>query len=100
MQWRMPQMCADCPFAPSGPGLRLRRSLGKGRWTEIIQCLKRDKHFICHKTSNETGNATNLICAGSIEYSEDHNIPPSQLQRIMERIDYMNSKKGGQNARG
>ncbi len=87
MTWRMAKQCEDCPFAASGPGLRLRKSLQSGRWREILNLLRADKHFLCHKTTDETGNGTNLVCAGSIEWSEKHRVPPSQFQRIMERLE-------------
>lgn len=85
-QWRMPQQCADCPFSESGAGLHLRRSLGAGRWRSILADLRRDKHFTCHKTSDETGDGSNLVCAGAIEWQEAHGYS-SQYQRIAERLE-------------
>lgn len=85
MKWRMDAKCADCPFAESGPGRHLRRTLKPARWREILAALRRDQHFICHKTSHETGNGTNLICAGAIEWQEARGLS-SQLQRVCERI--------------
>jgi hypothetical protein len=86
-RWRTKKPCEDCPFNRSGPGLRLRKSLGPSRWREITtQMLQGQKHFICHKTSDETGNGSNLICAGSINFQEKHNTS-SNLQRVMERIE-------------
>jgi hypothetical protein len=84
--YRVQKKCADCPFASSGPGLVLRKSLRPGRWREILTGLLRQEHFVCHKTSDETGNGTNLICAGSIEWQEKRGIS-SQWLRIAERLD-------------
>lgn len=93
MTWRTAKMCEDCPFADSGPGLRLRKSLRRGRWAEIIESLHNDAHFLCHKTTHATGNGSELICAGSIEYAIENDIPQSQLERIMERIDFIYARK-------
>lgn len=86
--WRMQAMCDNCPFADSGPGLHLRRSLAPGRWREITSGLRRDLSFNCHKTTPETGDGSNLMCAGSIEWMEKRSLS-TNLQRVMERIDYI-----------
>jgi hypothetical protein len=85
MAWRMVKMCDNCPFALSGAGLHLRQSLRRGRWQEIITFLRNDGHFTCHKTSDETGDGSNLMCAGAITWQEEHGLV-GNLQRIMERI--------------
>lgn len=87
MNWRMKSKCADCPFHSKGPGLRLRRSLTAGRWSGILQHLRRDSHFTCHKTTGETGDGSELMCAGAIEWQEKRGLS-SQLQRVMERLDF------------
>lgn len=84
--WRTLVPCADCPFNPTGPGARLRRSLGRARMAEIKRALLSDRHFTCHKTTVETGNGTNLMCAGAIAFQESRGAP-SNLQRIFERLD-------------
>jgi hypothetical protein len=78
--------CSDCPFASSGPGLHLRKSLARGRWREILLSLRMDGHFHCHKTTHETGDGSELLCAGSLEWQEKHIGQPGQLARVMERI--------------
>lgn len=84
MNWRMPAPCETCPFNSDGPGLFLRMTLR--RWPAILRGLRSDQHFICHKTSDETGNGTNLICAGALEWQHKRGLS-SNLERIMERID-------------
>jgi len=91
MQWKLESMCDNCPFATSGEGRHLRRSLGKGRWKEILDSLHHSC-FPCHKTSTETGNGRNIVCAGSYEYQVKHNLWP-QYRQIMERLCEM--KKNG-----
>lgn len=87
-KWKMEKPCADCPFNRSGPGLHLRRTLARGRWAEILRALRSDGHFMCHKTTTETGNGTNLLCAGSIAWQDARRLP-SQYRRICERLEYM-----------
>jgi len=92
--WRMKELCADCPFAVNGPGRQLRASLGLSRWAEILFALKRDGHFTCHKTSDETGDGSNLLCAGAIQWQEKRNLS-SQLVRIGERLEYFAAHRKG-----
>lgn len=84
-RWRMESPCENCPFNSSGPGLHLRKTLRPGRWRQILKDLRSGKHFTCHKTADRTGNGTNLICAGSIEWEQKHGLC-SQLRQIMERF--------------
>jgi hypothetical protein len=86
VKWRMDEPCVDCPFNDSGPGLHLRNSLRRARWRGILYDLRHDKGFHCHKTTEETGNGTNLLCAGAIEWQNKRGLS-SNLQRVMERID-------------
>ena len=48
-------MCANCPFAPTGPGADLRRSLRPGRMAEIQQAVWIGATFYCHKTTTDDG---------------------------------------------
>lgn len=82
--WRMDKMCDNCPFAKKGPGAELRKSLGRKRMNEIRKSLEHSC-FTCHKTSSETGNGTDLICAGALQYQEERNLRP-QYKQIMERL--------------
>jgi hypothetical protein len=86
-RWRMAKPCTNCPFNASGPGLRLRKSLRPGRWREITDGLRRgQEHFTCHKTGPDTGNDTNLVCAGSIAYQARLGVT-SNLFRVMSRVE-------------
>ena len=90
MQWKLESMCDDCPFATSGKGLYLRKSLGKGRWKEILDSLHHSC-FPCHKTSTETGNGKNIVCAGAYAYQVKHDLWP-QYRQVMERITEMKKR--------
>lgn len=85
--WKMAAPCADCPFSASKAGKHLRRTLGRARVREIETALRSDQHFVCHKTSDETGNGTNLICAGALAWQEERGLS-SNLQRVMERLEW------------
>lgn len=91
-EWRMPEKCANCPFAESGDGLRLRKALAKGRWQSIIAGLMRGEYFMCHKTTTETGNGTKLLCAGAIEFQEENGCT-SNYQRVCENLEYFAKRR-------
>lgn len=86
MTWRMPSPCIECPFNTKGPGAHLRKTLRAGRWRGILSALRRGDHFTCHKTANETGDGTNLMCAGAIKWQNNRGLS-SNLQRVCERLD-------------
>lgn len=85
--WRMPVQCADCPFSSKGAGLHLRKSLRPERWASILRELRDGSTFMCHKTTPETGDGSNKLCAGALEYQEEQGVS-SQYQRVCERLDY------------
>jgi hypothetical protein len=66
----MPKKCTHCPFHTSGPGLALRRALRPKRWKAILSALSEGKFFPCHKTTTATGDGSNKVCRGSIEFQE------------------------------
>ena len=85
MKWRMLKPCADCPFNRTGPGARLARSLRPGRMQGIKEDLLNGAIFNCHKTTDETGNGTNLFCAGALRFQNRHGVV-SQHQQVCERL--------------
>ncbi len=92
MNWRMKEPCSNCPFNKSGEGLKLRRSLRPGRWAEITRGLLGGGHFHCHKTTKETGEGSELMCAGAIRFQERRGVS-SQMVRWMERLDWLSKSK-------
>lgn len=90
--WRVTKPCADCPFSTSAAGTHLRKSLGRGRMAEIQKSLRSNEHFLCHKTTDETGNGSNLVCAGSIEWQEKQGVSANYV-RICERLDWMHANR-------
>lgn len=67
-KWKVEAMCDNCPFATEGQGLVLQQSLGQRRWDGILTGLLKGDKFPCHKTTKETGNGTDLYCAGALEF--------------------------------
>jgi len=47
---------------------------------------------MCHKTTRETGNGTNLVCAGAMRWQHKRDLL-SNLERVMERVDAIWSRK-------
>jgi hypothetical protein len=90
--WRMAKPCADCPFSKSEGGIRQAKALRPGRLASIKRELLRGAAFTCHKTTHETGNGTNLMCAGAIDYQNSRGAS-SNLQRVMESLDYFAEKR-------
>ena len=98
MKWRVKTMCDNCPFATSGPGFHLRKSLGRGRWAGILHHLMADGHFHCHKTvlyddEGEGLPGSGKICAGSLEWQIKNLGYVGNLARIMERVDCISASK-------
>lgn len=95
MAWRTKRKCNNCPFTTKGAGLKLRKSLCPGRWIEVLNSLRNDGNFPCHKTTefDEEGEAvsgTGLQCAGALEWQRKNIGHVGQLARIMERVEGRN----------
>lgn len=99
MIWRVKKKCENCPFQTSGPGLHLRKSLGRGRWSGILHSLMADGFFPCHKTvqyDDETGEAkrgSGKACAGALEWQTKNLGHVGQFARIMERAEWLLAQK-------
>ncbi len=90
--WKMERPCADCPFSDSEKGTHLRRSLAKGRMASIKRGLLRGEHFMCHKTTPETGKGSNLVCAGALAFQDEHGVS-SNYVRVCERLAWFNEQR-------
>jgi len=87
MKWRTEKPCADCPFSDSKTGQHLAASLQPGRMDEIQEALESDLHFMCHKTTHKTGNGTNLVCVGALEWQKERGLS-SNYQRVCESLEW------------
>lgn len=86
MKWKQDTKCADCPFRTSGPGYALYRTIRRTVWRTVLRNLRTGGHFYCHRTTRDTGDGTNLICAGAHEWQLRHIGQPSDLAQVMERL--------------
>lgn len=93
-RWRMDTACDNCPFTNSPGGSHLRKTLRPARWKQITIDLKRGAHFYCHKTTKQTGDGSNLVCAGSIEWQTKRGIV-SQYVQVAERLEQFAREKNG-----
>lgn len=99
VSWRMPTMCDSCPFAKSGKGRALAKTLRPGRLAEIKRGLRGGERFLCHKTTDETGDGSKLVCAGALEYQEKQGVS-SNYQRVMERLEGFESHRDRESGAG
>ena len=77
--------CANCPFAPDGPGANLRRTLRPGRMREIQRAVLMGAPFWCHKTTDDEawdedgdrylGNGRERECGGAAEFRRTGRMP-------------------------
>ena len=77
--WRVAHLCESCPFARRGKGLRLARSLRRGRMAEIKRGLLAGEVFPCHQTveyddDGEPVLGTGLVCAGALAFQGTHGV--------------------------
>jgi hypothetical protein len=84
--------CENCPFNETGPGRRLRDILAPGRFDSIKADLDNRKTFNCHKTTKETGDGTEKVCAGALAYQRKNHCVPDSVQ-VVERIIAMKEGK-------
>lgn len=87
-QWRMPKPCSDCPFSDSEGGKHMAKSLRPGRIRDIKKGLLEGDYFLCHKTTDETGDGSKLLCAGATDWQNAQGID-SNYQRVCERLEYI-----------
>jgi hypothetical protein len=59
--------------------------MGGKRWLGIYSALLRGDHFLCHKTTPDCGDGSNLVCAGSLEWQHRRKITPG-IEQIFFRI--------------
>lgn len=90
--WKVESPCVDCPFNEDGAGLHLRKTLRRGRWQSILKALRTDQHFMCHKTTPETGNGRNLVCAGALAWQDDRGLS-SNYVRVCQNRDYFAQRR-------
>jgi hypothetical protein len=81
MRFNMTKPCKDCPFRV---GSSTNMTLAEGRIEEIVDDLRRDMSFTCHKTL-DMPNMEQEHCAGALIFLEKED-NPNQIMRFAERI--------------
>jgi len=95
MTWRMPSPCVDCPFNETGPGRHLRDTLRPARWRSIKRDVGSGRaHFLCHKTTDETGDGSKLYCAGALDYQDKLGVSDN-YRRVCETLEGLASRRKG-----
>lgn len=88
MKFDLKQPCKDCPFVP---GSSTNLSLDEGRLTGIVQDIRKDMTFTCHKTL-DLPSQTQQHCGGALIFLEKED-NPNQMMRIAERIGLYDRRK-------
>jgi hypothetical protein len=86
MNFDLKTPCIDCPFIK---GSRTNVTLAEGRIEEIVDDLRKDKSFTCHKTLEKPKEQH---CAGALIFLEKEN-RPNQMMRIAERLGMYDRRK-------
>lgn len=80
MKFDMKTPCKDCPFLV---GSSTNRTLREGRLEEIVEAIRSDGTFQCHKTIDE--DIDDQHCAGALVFIEREGTPNNML-RIAHRL--------------
>lgn len=78
MKFDMKTPCKDCPFLV---GSSTNRTLREGRLGEIVEAIRSDGTFQCHKTINE--HIDDQHCGGALVYMEKNRIDNNMLRIAM-----------------
>lgn len=81
MKFDLKTPCKDCPFIK---GSSTNKSLNPGRIDSIVEELRSDLAFTCHKTL-DMPRSTQQHCGGALIFLEREE-RPNQLMRIAERV--------------
>lgn len=88
MKFDLKKPCKDCPFIN---GSSTNVTLAEGRLKGIVEDIRNDMSFICHKTINKQCREQQH-CACAMIFLEREN-RPNQMMRIAERIGCYDHKK-------
>lgn len=88
MKFELKKPCKDCPFIK---GSRTNVTLPESRKEEIINAIRDDMTFTCHKTL-DLPKQDQQHCGGAMIFLEREN-RPNQMMRIAERIGWYDRTK-------
>lgn len=89
MKFDMKKPCKDCPFVV---GSATNETLAEGRIESIVDDLRNDMSFTCHKTLYTEKKVEEQHCGGALIFLEREN-RPNQIMRMAERIGLYNHKE-------
>lgn len=81
MKLELKQPCKDCPFIK---GSSTNTTLREGRIDGIVEDIRNDLSFTCHKTLDKA-DQDQQHCAGALIFLEKED-NPNQLMRVAERL--------------
>lgn len=85
MKFNLKEPCKDYPFVL---GSNTNTTLAKGRLEGIIEDIRNDLSFTCHKTL-DLPSRSQQHCAGAMIFLEKEE-RPNQIMRIAERVGLYN----------
>lgn len=88
MKFDLKQPCKDCPFIK---GSSTNGTLADGRIESIIDDIRKDASFTCHKTLEQPKHEQQH-CAGAVIFLEKEG-RANQMMRIAERLGFYDHKK-------
>ncbi len=88
MKFDLKTPCKDCPFIK---GSSTNTTLAEGRLEEIVEGIRADMSFTCHKTLHMP-SSDQQHCAGAMIFLEKED-RPNQMMRIAERIGMYDRRK-------
>lgn len=88
MKFDLKKPCKDCPFIK---GSSTNRSLVEGRLEGIVNDIRSDMSFTCHKTLG-LPKSDQQHCAGAMVFLERED-RPNQMMRIAERLNLYDRHK-------
>jgi hypothetical protein len=88
MRFDLKTPCKDCPFIK---GSSTNTTLAEGRLEGIVDDIRNDMTFACHKTL-EKPKSEQQHCGGALIFLEKEN-RPNQMMRIAERFGKYDYKK-------
>lgn len=93
MRFNMKKPCKECPFIR---GSATNTTLAPGRLDGIIDDIRSDMTFTCHKSLDKP-QTDQEHCAGALVFLEREN-RPNQMMRVAERFGMYDRQKLDMNA--
>lgn len=93
MKFDLKEPCKECPFLR---GSTTNKTLVKGRLEEIVDAIRDDAHFTCHKTLNKPLKERQH-CGGALIFLEKEN-NPNQFMNVARYLGIYDPSKLNRNS--